>query len=118
MPMLKPASVISRGAALASSAVSVPGAGCTISFHAFSSGRKVTQGLRISTKENPGCLIACASTSADWLGSPEKQRAMKFALEAGATTSGWNGATPVPPGDSAVSNSGSVVGEDGPLVMP
>ena len=43
---------------------------------------------------------------------------MKFAPEASATTSGWNGRTPVPPGVSAVSNSGSVVGEGWPFVMP
>ena len=62
--------------------------------------------------------MASASTDAVSFGSPEKQRAMKLAPEASATTSGWNGRTPVPPGDSAVSNSGSVVGEGCPLVMP
>jgi hypothetical protein len=34
--------------------------------------------------------------------------------EASAITSGWKGLSPVPPGDRAVSNLGSVVGEAGP----
>ena len=51
-------------------------------------------------------------------GSLEKARATKLAPEASATTSGLNGERPVPPGESAVSKSGSVVGEGWPLVMP
>ena len=107
-----------RRAALAGSLVAATGAGCTRFFHSFSSGRKVTQGLRISTNEKPGCRIASTSTSAVSFGSPEKQRATKLAPEASAITSGWNGLRPVPPGDSAVSKSGSVVGDGWPLVMP
>src|SRR5208282_1295485 len=45
-------------------------------------------------------------------GSPAKQRAMKLAPDASALTRGWNGLRPVPPGDIAVSKSGSVVGDD------
>jgi hypothetical protein len=43
-----------RRAAFAGSSVATTGAGCTRFFQFFSSGRKVTQGLRISTKEKPG----------------------------------------------------------------
>ena len=52
------------------------------------------------------------------LGSPEKPRAMKLAPEASAMTSGLKARIPVPPGDSLLSQSGSVVGEAWPLVMP
>ena len=103
-----------RRAAFAASFVGATGAGCTRFFQFFSSGRNVTQGLKISTNENPGCWIASTSTDAVPFGSPEKQRAMKFAPDASAITSGWNGRSPVPPGDKAVSNSGSVVGEGCP----
>jgi hypothetical protein len=82
------------------------------------SGRKVTQGLRISTNEKPGWRTACAMISAVPLGSPEKARATKLAPAASAITSGWNERMPVPPGDSLLSQSGSVVGEAWPLVMP
>src|SRR5262245_49778987 len=116
--MLKPSSVMIRRAALAGSLVAATGAGCTKFFHSFSSGRKVTQGLKISTNEKPGCRIASTRIDAVSFGSPEKQRAMKFAPDASAITNGWNGRNPVPPGDKAVSNSGSVVGDGWPLVMP
>lgn len=52
------------------------------------------------------------------LGSPEKPRAMKLAPEASAMTNGLKGLSPVPPGDRALSQSGSVVGDGWPLVMP
>ena len=51
-------------------------------------------------------------------GSPENARATKLAPEASAITSGWNERTPVPPGESFESQSGSVVGEGWPFVIP
>jgi len=109
--MLKPSSVMIRRAALAGSPVAATGAGCTRAFHSFSSGRNVTQGLRISTKEKPGWRMASTSMFAVSFGAPENARATKLAPDASAMTSGWNGRRPVPPGDSAVSKSGSVVGD-------
>ena len=38
--------------------------------------------------------------------------------DANAITSGWNERIPVPPGDNLLSQSGSVVGDAWPLVMP
>ncbi len=52
------------------------------------------------------------------LGSPANARATKLAPDASAITSGWNGRMPVPPGESLLSQSGSVVGDAWPLVMP
>jgi hypothetical protein len=116
--MLKPSSVIRRRAARAGSSVGSTGAGRTACFHSRCSGRKVTQGERISTKEKPGWRTACAISAATPFGSPEKPRAMKLAPEARAITSGWNSRRPVPPGASLDDQSGSVVGEGWPLVMP
>ena len=116
--MLNPSSVITRRAARAGSLVTVTDAGCTASFHSRCSGRNVTHGDRISTNEKPGWRIACAMMSAVPLGSPANARATKFAPDASAITSGWNARTPVPPGASFESQSGSVVGEGWPLVMP
>ena len=70
-----------------------------------------------------GCLavaLAMAVTAAvdAPFGSPENPRAMKLAPEASAITSGWNSRSPVPPGESLLDQSGSVVGEGWPLVMP
>ena len=92
--------------------------GRTIFFPSFCSGRNVTQGDSTSTKENPGWRTACSISVANPFGSPVKPRAMKFAPEASATTSGWNSRRPVPSGESFESQSGSVVGEAWPLVMP
>ncbi|OGA11968.1 MAG: hypothetical protein A3D95_12145 [Betaproteobacteria bacterium RIFCSPHIGHO2_12_FULL_69_13] len=78
----------------------------------------MTQGESTSMNEKPGCRTACAIRSAVPFGSPENARAMKFAPEASAITSGWNSRSPVPPGASFESQSGSVVGEGCPLVMP
>jgi hypothetical protein len=75
-------------------------------------------GLRISMNEKPGCRMPAAMISAVWFWSPRRQRATKLAPAASAITSGWNERTPVPPGDSLLSQSGSVVGEAWPLVMP
>ena len=116
--MLKPSSVMMRRAARAASSVGSTEAACTCCFQPRCSGRKVTQGLRISTNEKPGWRIACAMISAVPPGSPEKARATKLAPEASAITSGWKERMPVPPGASLLSQSGSVVGEAWPLVMP
>ena len=116
--MLKPSSVMRRRAARAGSSVGATGAGCTWSFQPRCSGRKVTHGERISTNEKPGWRTACAIRSAQPFGSPDEARAMKLAPEASAITSGWNSRTPVPPGASFEHQSGSVVGEGWPFVMP
>ena len=79
--MLKPSSVMMRRAARAGSSVSGTDAACTWSFQPRCSGRKVTQGLRISTNEKPGWRIACAMMSAVPFGSPEKARAEVKDLE-------------------------------------
>ncbi len=78
----------------------------------------MTQGLITCTKEKPGCITASWMMRAVSFGWPEKARATKLAPEASAITSGWKGRIPVPPGASALSHSGSVVGEGWPLVMP
>ena len=116
--MLKPSSVMIRRAARAGSSVGATGAGCASFFHSRCSGRNVTHGHSISTNEKPGWRIACAMISAVPFGSPENARATKLAPEASAITSGWNERTPVPPGESFESQSGSVVGDGWPLVMP
>ena len=115
---MKPSSVIRRRAARPGSSVGSTGAGCTWVFHSRCSGRKVTQGESTSTNEKPGWRTACAISAAQPFGSPEKARAMKLAPEASAITSGWNSRRPVPPGASLEDQSGSVVGEGWPLVMP
>ena len=107
-----------RRAARDTSAVGRSASLRTIFFHSFCSGRNVTQGDSTSTNENPGCRTACTITSASAFGSPVNARAMKFAPDASATTIGWNSRRPVPSGDSFESQSGSVVGEGWPFVMP
>ena len=72
----------------------------------------------ISTNEKPGCRTASTIVLAVSTMLPEKQRATKLAPEASAIASGLKGRRPVPPGESAVSKSGSVVGDGWPLVMP
>jgi hypothetical protein len=93
--------------------------GWTRSFHSFCSGRKVWQGLKTWTKAKPGCWMASTSNWVRALGSPEKPRAMKLAPAARAMAAGWNRRTPVPWGVSLLwTQSGWVVGEAWPLVMP
>ena len=107
-----------RRAARGTSAVGRSASGFTSFFHSFCSGRKVTQGDSTSTNEKPGWRTACSISSASPFGSPVKPRAMKFAPDVSAITSGWNSRRPVPSGESFESQSGSVVGEGWPLVMP
>ncbi len=116
--MLKPSSVMMRRAARAGSSVAVTGAGCASCFHSRCSGRNVTHGESTSTNAKPGCRIASAMMSAVPFGSPANARATKLAPDASAMTSGWNERTPVPPGESLESQSGSVVGDGWPFVIP
>ena len=116
--MLNPSSVMIRRAARPGSSVGSTAAGCTMFFQSRCSGRKVTQGLMISMNEKPGCRMPWAMMSAVPCWSPEKARATKLAPAASAITGGLKGRMPVPPGESLLSQSGSVVGDAWPLVMP
>ena len=83
-----PADNLILRAARAGSSVASTDALCVCVFHELSSGRNVTQGLNISTKENPGWRTASIIVWVVALMLPENERATKLAPDARAMTSG------------------------------